>query len=494
MSSNRPEWLSHPTRQSPAALLLILSRFVRLMLRQLWPFLLILLLNPKGRSAENFTLIILALGGVSALASMFSYFRFYFLVENGQFILQQGFFRRSVVSIPLDRIQSVTFQQNVLHRLFGVVGVDIDTAGSQGSEASILALSQAKAEELRDYLMQFRQEQAQESEATSSPQWLLSLQPADLLRIGLGQNHLRTAGILLALAIGFLDDVREALGMKSLPIEEWIQQGAGLEFLGWALSLGILLLLVAFLGTLILTVVRHYDFRVRETARGFYLSGGLFNRRELSAVKSKIQFMRWQTNPLLQRFHLYAVRLFQAASESVQARTSIQIPGAYPEQLEVLQESYFPGFSQEETTSYPVDKQYFIRRFLWLGLLPGVGLLLGTLVMQSFGTYTWLGIFWIPFSWFWHRHAWRNWSLALSPKGLQVQYGVWTRTGILLEWKHVQSVEINQSPFQQRAQLADITFYTAAGAVSIPYISLNLARPLRNYVLFTVETNQESWM
>ena len=63
--------------------------------------------------------------------------------------IRQGLIGKQERHIPLARVQDVRLEQGVVHRVFGVVKVDIETAGGSGAEASLSVLSVAEAERLR---------------------------------------------------------------------------------------------------------------------------------------------------------------------------------------------------------------------------------------------------------------------------------------------------------------------------------------------------------
>lgn len=58
----------------------------------------------------------------------------------------------------------------------------------------------------------------------------------------------------------------------------------------------------------------------------------------------------------------------------------------------------------------------------------------------------------------------------------------------------MQNVEVSQSPYQRRKQLADLKISTAAGSVTIPYISYNRAIQLTDYLLYKTESSNTRWM
>ena len=503
MKKNEPAGpFREPTRQSPVAILLILLRLVRSLLRMAWPVLLVLVLNPKKQSFDALSWWIIGIASLSALGSIIAYFRFFFYLRNDELILEKGVLRRSKLNVPLDRIQTIELRQGLLHQWFEVVSVEIDTAGSKNQEMTISALSKPQAEALRDLLLEKRTGRNDgqeapfpaEAEPHRREEVLLQLQPLDLLKIGVSQNHLRTAGIILLIALGIMDDLEEALDFSTFDlIRDWIGIEKGTVLLT-ILSAGIALLILSFFSSLIVTLFRFFNLRFLRTEAGFKIVAGLFNRREQAANLQKVQYIRWTINPIGRLFGLFSLRLLQASSQSVNRKESLNIPGCRFEQVARIRETYFPDGSELPSQEQPISPWFVRRRFLWLGIVPvavllGINALRGDLNWESAWPLLWL----LP-AWWLSRQAYRNWRLHLNERGVLIESGVFGRTFISLLWHKVQSVQLRQSLFQRRRNVADLILFTAAGSVRIPYLPLSAARKMRDYLVYYVESSRLAWM
>ena len=58
----------------------------------------------------------------------------------------------------------------------------------------------------------------------------------------------------------------------------------------------------------------------------------------------------------------------------------------------------------------------------------------------------------------------------------------------------VQNIQIEQTIFQERKEIADLVLQTATGKIEIPCIEYQRAIMLYNYILYKVETSTKSWM
>ena len=505
-------FLNTPTRQDGGAVLVILVNLVVRMVRALWPFLLIAFLGRGGEeqdSESSYFLWIGIIGGVySAVMSIISYFRFYYFVENDEFVIKKGVLRRARLNVPFDRIQTINFQQTPVHRLLNVVGVQIDTAGSRGHEFVIDAVKQQRAEEIRDYLLQRKQEAVAERELEENDpneeiapreaveqQLLLQLLPADLAKVGVSQNHLRTAFLIVGFFFGIWFNVREAMGDKIEEelVDRVIKGNVSTSWWDYLPAIG-LLLGVSFVVTLIMTVVRYYGLKLWQTDRGFKMVSGLFNRQEVSVSLQKVQVIEWLRNPIRKALKLYTVRLKQAASAAVNKRTSINVPGCYEAQLERVRFTYFPEEHTHEWTGFKPHRAVIFRRTRNFGLPVAVALVALNYFGYENGAASFLWLLVLPLFWYWNVLLYRKWRYEVSTEGLRILRGVIGEKATLLRWHKVQSVAIRQSPFQRRKNLANLTLYTAAGSTKVIWIDLEQARQIANWVLYRVERSEEAWM
>lgn len=505
--------LHTPTRQSPIAIFLILWKVIRQLIRQAWPFLLVFILpylnfntTSSSRSEDPYiTNIIIGLTLFSTISSLIAYFKFYYYIKNDEFIIEKGLFQKVKINLPFDRIQTINFEQSPIHQLFDVVRLEVDSAGSMESEIAIQAINKADAEYIRSYILAEKAKLApKESLQTTSEevieteeatQLLMHHKPLDLLKIGVSQNHLRGLGIIFGFFFwifqsleNFLPELKEG----DNPID-YLKEDLGLNFEAsiWLSLLGILLLFSVGI-SLFSTVFRYFDLRFIRTTIGFKVVSGLLTKRERSANLNKIQLIRWGDSILKRIFGIFRLHLFQASSAALSASKAISVPGCYQEQIDTVRHTYFPEESAYPYKSHSISPLIIGRRMLYYGLLP---LVLFFVLFYTPDNYYYLGwLLWIPFIYFTSRRFHKNWKVHINKEGVLTEQGIIGKSYTLLQWYKVQSVSIRQSIYQQRKEVADVYFYTAAGSVRVPYFPLEKALTIKNYVLYKVETDDRDWM
>jgi len=501
--NNSPASLQEEKRQSPVAIFIIIQRLFVTIIKSAWPVFVFYFINPQSKIEYIVSLVAIGAVAMSTVGSLISYFTFYFQLKETELVMRSGFFNKTFRTIPFDRIQTISFTQNIIHRIFNVVQLDLDTAGSVGSELAIKALSHQEANEIKTYILDRKKllpvspEEIKISEAsdhllqTSIPdksrRLLLQLSVKDLLKIGVSQNHIRTVGIMVAFIFGLFQYAEELLS-KEMGEEIW------LFIFGSAIIIALLivcLFVAAFFLSLFNTVLRYYNLEVFQSNGGYTITSGLFTKREQTAKHQKIQLLEWRNNPIKRFFGIYTVYLKQVASIAINIKRTLVVPGCYISQVEAIRDSYFSNFNKDDFKEYAISPLVIGRMVLYLGVVPAL-IFCSINFMKTWWALLFLG--WIPIVWFFARIYYKKWRYAISPRGVYLTKGILGQRAAILRWFKVQSVTLKQSPYQRRKALATLEFSTAGGKLALPYISLTQAKELRDYVLYTVERSGEDWM
>jgi len=96
-------------------------------------------------SLAIFVLVLLGIGIFSFIN--YYYFTYKFDFNKSAFIIRKGFFTKTKLSIPFEKIQQINFNQNLIHKIFNLYEVQMDTAGSDNTEVDIKAVSKEIADD-----------------------------------------------------------------------------------------------------------------------------------------------------------------------------------------------------------------------------------------------------------------------------------------------------------------------------------------------------------
>ena len=488
-------------RQSPVAVLFIALKFLRSAARMVWPLLLIWLFNPSKSSENTYVWLLIAIGGFQLTTSVVAWFRYFFYVKDDELLIEKGVFQLQKLNIPFDRIQTINFEQNILHRILNVVRVQIDTAGSSGNELSLHALDLQTAETLRDLVLIHKKKKEEHAEleaaelsgeAIFEPKLIFKRQPSDLISIGITQNHLQTALIVLGAIFGFIQLWDEVMDVA---FEEWRdmiigQIQAGLQ-LFWTIAIPVFIILTVFV-SLVRTFIRYYNLSLWETEEGYKVIAGLFNRQEQAIRRRKIQFIKWSINPLQALLKFSTIRLYQASSKETSNKRALSLPGSSQANVSQLLSQNFTQEALQDLVEGKVSPLIIGRRFLYTGLVPT---LLGILLSVS-----WMGwnvlflLLWLPINYFLAYRFQSNYRFYLNDEVLKTRSWVLNKSYLVMHLYKVQRVDVIQSIYQRRKGVANVRLFTAAGSVEIPYLAVETAHEIRDYVLYKAESDGRPWM
>ncbi|HUR11242.1 MAG TPA: PH domain-containing protein [Flavitalea sp.] len=477
-----------PQRQSAAGLLIFIIRSVITVLKAAWPFLAVILFRGKSKSGNEFLFLLIAVSLFVLVRSILGYYFFRFFISGTDLIINKGMIRKKTITIPLEKIQSVNSEQTLLHQIFQIVRLRIDTAGSDKTEATIDAIEIKKAAAFRSYLLK-ESEVGQHGTSGETPSYLIRLSVTDLLRLGISSNHFQTFFIVLAFAISFVQNLEEIFGQKVI---SYLQENSAYLSLQATLLLAIAVLLVSIFVSVFRTWFRFFDFQLTEDSHGFRLRSGLLNTKQQLVPPRKIQFFSWKANWLRRQINLYTLDFHQASKDAVSRKQRITVPITSPAMIDTLLNSYHKDIRQSADSMHSIHAAYAWRRTL----LPGVPVvvLLGLILIPLLSwSVIWLLLF-LPVqyisAWFYRKHF----RIYIAENALEIVSGVWGRKIKLMRWEKLQLCELRQSIFQRRKGLATVLLRTAGGTMKIPFIPLSLSHMLCNYALYKTERSNESWM
>lgn len=353
-------------RQSKWAIIFIVLRFLRKLIGQLWPILLAFFVGSNAQTGwEKYELIAAGFGGFSLISSVIAYFKYYYHISDDELVIESGLFKKVKLNLPFERIQSINFNQSILHQLLNVTAVEIESAGSNQKELRIDALSIESAEALRSLLL-LKKEAATELEREidevlieEKQEKILELSTRDLIKVGLTQNHLKPIGLIFGLigssfAYGYsfnigIDDV---FGYY----QEFIFDSS---FFQKIVTIAVLVPMMV-LYSIITTFLRHYQLRFWRSNNRFHIIQGLLNKKQFSALDNKIQILSWSQNPLQRIIGFFHIYFRQARSSNDRAgRMSFNIPGCDIERINYVREAWIGKEAGNFDETYSISSHYF---------------------------------------------------------------------------------------------------------------------------------------
>jgi len=319
---------------------------------------------------------------------------------------------------------------------------------------------------------------------------IAQLSIGDLFKIGVSYNHLKSAGIIIGAIVWFFSELEDI--MPDLMNED----NALMAVIGTGSILALFVLLaftvISFLFSMIRSFFRYYDLNFKRRGNGFKIISGLITRQEFSALDNKIQQVGWKDNLLQKKlFGIFDFTLKQAGSVAINSKKSINIPGVDFTQIKSIIRYHFGELDLSQFEFNAVSKKMLYRWWLYLTIvfLP--------IIIMAFTVEWFVGVFVILWYLFFGYSQWKSYhktKYAISQNVLCIRGGTYGDENVLIKLHKIQSLEINQSPYQKRHELASLIINTASGKNKIPYIPLARAKKMSNLLLYKVQSSNKSWM
>lgn len=412
-----------------------------------WPFLLIAVVNQAG--------VLLGLIVLGSLLAAFAieilrYLRFDYRLVGTSLVVRSGVLVRRTRTIPADRVQQVSRNEKLRHRLFGVAELSVEVAGAGTEpEVKLSVVRTAEAERIRVRLQDARRTLGA---APPEPDRVVYTQPnRSLLRWATFSSPLFTIPAIGA-GLGVLS---EAVDLERA--WDWLPEGSELRFLAVAWLLGLV-------AATLINLARFYDMRLMQADSDLRLDYGLLTRRRLELPSERIQALVLRLSPAGRLSRTVAITVHNASS--AREATKSYLPAIPRVDRTLLLDRLIPGIDVDaEVSGHPraALRRSLIRwtwplaagvLILWVGLQSfWGGLLLVTLVpAAALGTRAWrvLG------------HA-ETTDVVISRRGAIRDHTVVVRKS------RIQSVSVAANWFQRRRKLATLLIQVAQplGRVSI---------------------------
>lgn len=486
------ERLTTPVRQSPIALFFIAARFVRRI--GLFNIGAAVVFAVTGRfSAVLWTAV--TVGAITLLVfSALSWWRFRFAVVGDDLVVTSGVLSVERLVIPLERVQSVSIDQRLLHRVVGLVSVSVDTAGSAGAEFEIAAIDAPTAEALRLVAADARAT-APPVAAHTSPDAVPASPVVDehvLVRRSfrelalVGVTRLPWAGLaVLAPIVALGDEFGSLLGLGDR-IERVVE--GGLERTGGsagavAVTVLVVVAVAAVLGALlqlVREVVTNWDLTLLRTPTGLRRTAGLLNRTSRSTTVRRVQAITTDDTPP-QRWLGFTTLTLKTFGDN-----DVGVPGSKRADVDLVRRLVFGR------TAPPTLDRRISHWFVFLAVRNRLvaSLIVAALAWSRFGWWAALVLLAVPLRWLVAERQWRRRRWGVGADHVAEQYGLVTRHTTEAPLRKAQVVTLTQSFFERRRGLATVRLQTADGFLAVPLIDHDTATAVRDRALIAVETDR----
>lgn len=439
----------------------------------------------------------------SVLGTFLRYWYFTFQIDynSKELIIQKGFLKKSRLSIQLHKIQQINLNQTLLHKVFQLYEVKVDTAGSGKKEVEIKAVSSFVANQLKETIGLLNENEIEvETEKTEvvDSSKTIKIDFLTLVKTGITSKYVETFGWLFVV----LNTLWE--NGKQIHIEDKIDTNrieSYFNFNSVLLSVisGLVFIFILIITiNLVRTIVRYFDFSITKSKHSLLLSFGLFTTRKTIINPVKVQLFKISQNYFQKKLDIKNLRIEQASSDDgskQKKKDRIEIPGCSEAVKKQIFDFIFNKEVKNESVYFPSIRKFWIRT-IFMVVFP---VIITVLVNFYTNFLSWekvliLTSLYLIIGTFCCWRMYKNYKLMVTPKFIVVQSGFWDIDTAIIEPYKIQAITTSQLFWQKKLNIGSVYLYTAGGNIAFTTGFYSEIKALCNQWLYQVETCNKRWM
>ncbi|TCZ80157.1 hypothetical protein E0485_04725 [Paenibacillus albiflavus] len=447
-------------RLHPASIVFFMIRGVK-ELYALLPLLTILYVNVSkaiGKITTLFLVIAIAVVYLILSASLSWYF-YQYRVESGALLVKQGVWKKTKTWISKERIQSINTSEHVIDRIFGLVQLQVETAGGSKPEAILSSISLAEAARISAVLeydagnlvdAESSRTEAQAVATMDEPKMTLSSK-----RLFLHSSLSSKFGVALVLISGLWqvwDDWFKSSDIFSI-FAAWLGES-------WKIMIVIFILLFAWVAAIFLSYLTDYNFSLRLHDHKLIIERGLLEKKQVTLTSRRIQAIHMIKYPLKRLFGWVSVRAILAGITENKDKTTVLFPMVNKNKVEDMLHQFVQAYEipQEWNKLTTKARRYHIfMPFLFSSIvvIPAIAFIPSP--------YGWFALLLPVLVSLYGLLAYKQTAWAVGQDHIAIQYGAFSHHHVIVPRRRIQWQRMTQTPFQARRGIASLSIALTSG-------------------------------
>jgi len=447
--------MSEFRRQHPVA---AITQFLGVLRQNIVPIIIFMVVG--SRNTNEYFWYFFVLGVASTLVlGLFGWLRFTYRVDGDELQIKKGVFVRKELYLTKDRIQVIDITEGILQRIFGLVKVEVKSAGSGTEGATISAITREEALELRA-LLRGESKTREEKEEVNTEEII-----NETLTWKLSGREL----FLAALTSGNFGLIASILGAFSGELDQFITEEnlnylfdhiPGLGNASIFVGLVIIIFLVSYIFSFIGVIFQYADFKVEKMNNELHITSGLLERKHTTVPFDRIQALRFVEGVFREPFGYGMLFVESAGFQQKNTERSIVLaPFIKKDKLKEFFNVFIEDYEEPETQITPPNRAFlrYLRRpnYLLLIMIPITWWFweLGWVLFGFLIPATFLG--WLRFN---------DATLWINEHTIKMQYRILAKRTAFVKKNRAQVSELTVNPFQSYKKLATVNVTAASGA------------------------------
>lgn len=404
---------------------------------------------------------------------LIKWWTFTYWFEDSELRVEYGLFVKKKRYIPFERIQNLNYKEGIFHRLFKLVQVQVETAGSKSGkpEAELTAVTREAADEI-EIQMKHAKQQARTpvsigSDVTNtiaeevlvkkeSLTIIHKMKTPELLLLATTSSGV---GVVLAGVFAVVAQFAEFIPFDLIYDEVAFLFKYSFIVVTILIAMG---LLVTWVISVALTYLNYFAFTVTKQSDRLVITRGLIEKKRVTIPLHRVQAIKIVENPLQQLIGLASIAI-ESAGGGFSGETDKKIV-LFPliskkKAIQPLRE-LFPDydFTMTPVVKPPKKAQPFFYRLDFLWLVPTI-----SVVSYFFYPYGLLSFLFIIPVMLLRRWQYKTAGYTIRQQEIMIVSRFINRVTFFAEKKRIQVTQGRQSYFQKRKQIGSVKIVVMSG-------------------------------
>ena len=412
-------------------------------------------------------LILVIVLSVTVVSGLIKWWTFVYWFEDSELRVEYGLFIKKKRYIPFDRIQNLNYKEGIFHRMFKLVQVQVETAGSKDGkpEAELTAVTKAAADEVEIQMKKAKQKlpiesdigrMAEVEEPEPASVVLHKMKIPELLLLATTSSGV---GVVLAGVFAVLSQFAEFI-----PFDLIYDELAFLVEYGFivVMILIALALILAWGISVGLTFLNYYNFRVSKQHDRLIITRGLIEKKRVTIPLNRVQAIKLAENPFQQMLGLASVAVESAGGgfSGENDKKIILFPLIAKKEVFTPLAELFPEYNFEVTqlVQPPKKAQPFFYRIDFVWLVPLIGA-----ISYFFYPYGLLSLLLIVPIILLGRWQYKTAGFTVKDQQITIVSRLVSRVTFYAIKKRVQITQGSQTYFQKRRDIGSVKIVVMSG-------------------------------
>lgn len=394
------------------------------------------------------------------VTSVLSWYRYTYALNDKELCIEYGILTRKKRYIPYERIQSLDVTEGILQRIFGLVKVQIETAGGnplEGAEVVLSAISKQESQLIHAFFTEAKKGQLTTAGPVNqdNPATIYKISATPLLLLSLTSGRV---GVAISAIFAFLSQFDNFIPYKRLYSDAERLIASSMMAAAVMILIGLFLIWIfAFIGMLL----KYADFTVQKTEEDLMISQGLLARRKITIPLKRIQAVRISENIVRQLLGCATVYIESAGGSNVNKEGSrvMLLPLVKLDQVAPMINAALAEYNIVHSFE-KAPKRAMIRYMIrsWLISVPIVAA--AVLFFKEWGLLS-LMLFAVMTCWAYFMYKDAGWNL--EDQQLAFRYRWINRQTIFMKKNRIQCLRVYEGFFQRKKGLATIEAFLKSG-------------------------------